>query len=116
MEYRLEPIKAPDFKDLQQPNYDILHDVISRFSQKVNRAREEQIIKALNENGYELDINNREELERFAKTRCELISFTYNDRKILKVDGKPICEWWDAHEFSWEGNKVTCVTGKPNGL
>lgn len=116
MKYKLEQIKTPHFKDSQQFDYDVLHDVERSFADKLSRAREKQIIKVLNDNGYNLDINNRAELKHFAKTRCELISFDYNDKKILKVDGKPICEWWDTYQFNWEVNEVTCITSKPNGL
>jgi len=110
MDYKLTKLENPDFRDLHLPNYDILHDVMSRCISETVKKREDQILKVLEDNGYKFE--NRVELEEFARTRCELISFQDSPKKILAVDGKQICEWWETSRFENDGNKFSCIIGE----
>ena len=101
--------------DKHETQYNEIQNLIKRFSDQVNRQREEQIIEALNDRGYNLDINNRSELEQFAK-RCTIAVFPSSNKKILIVDEKPVLEWWDTVDFSFDSNKIYCIACKTRCL
>ena len=105
MEFKVVATKLTD--DLGN---DLLADVIGRLVRDGANKREEQIIEVLKNNGHTFE--TKEELYEFAKTRCEVIAFDYNQRKILKVDGKPVCEWCDTPTFNNDGNTYKVTWGK----
>ena len=88
----------------------VCDEIIGQTISEIHREREAQIIKALKDRGY--DFQDRNELEFFAKTRCQVISFMNSSRKILAVDGKPICEWWDTFRLERDENKFTYIVGE----
>ena len=89
---------------------DLLADVMGRLLQDLANKREEQIIEALKIHGYIFE--TKDELYEFAKTRCEMIQFTYNQRKILKADGIQVCEWDDTPTFNIDGTTCSVTWGK----
>lgn len=118
MDYKQTKLESPELTDLQLPNYDILHDVMSSCISEIVKKREDQILKTLEDNGYKFQ--NRVELEEFARTRCQLLTFQDSLKRILVVDGKQTCEWWETSRFENNGNKITCIIGEhpsftPNG-
>lgn len=111
MSLKLTKLGNLDFIDLQLPKEKYFQDVMNLCTSQIIKKREEQILKVLEDNGYKFE--NRMELEAFAKTRCVLISFQDSSKKILIVDGKEICEWFETSRFENDDNKFTCIIGEP---
>ncbi len=61
----------------EEINYDIIHDVIGRISNELNKQLENLIIEGLKRKGFEF--KHRIELEAFVKERCR-----YEDNVDLK--------------------------------
>lgn len=91
-------------------DYGVLHSVINSCSSNIASAREGQLIQRLKECGFEFE--TRQELEHFAKTRCQLEVYS-NKLNILRVDENIIAEWWDTVEIKQEGEKWTAIAGNP---
>ncbi len=102
-------IKEPSI-DIDLNSYDFLHSVINSCSNQITEAWEQQIINKLEDNGYKFE--TRQELEEFAKTRCNLEHHP-NKLRRLTVDGLIICEWWDTLEITEKDGKYTSIKGNP---
>ena len=89
------------------------NSLMSKIEDKLNtdiRGKlDTQIIDILKNNGYIFE--NRAELEYFAKTRCSLVSSKGGNRKVLMVDNKELCEWYDDMFIDYENNKFTATFG-----
>lgn len=105
MNYKLEQIQTPELPELDSTT---VYDEIRTINEELNKFREDKILMILKEKGFEF--NSRAELLHFAKTRCELVSFSYNGHKILRVDGKNVCEFWETSKFNWEINNCKADT------
>ena len=104
---RLEKNKTPDI-NINYPDYDFLHSVINSCSEQITRAMDKKITDALEANGYKFE--TRQELEEFARTKCNLEHHT-NKLRRLTVDGLVICEWWDTLEVTEKDGKYTAIKG-----
>ena len=87
----------------------MIEEIIQNAITQVNRQRDEMIIDALKDAGYEF--NSRQELETFVMTRCSIIGFTYNNEKILKVDDTMICRWREDVKFEIKGTEIKITMG-----
>lgn len=88
----------------------LYREYVRNVIEETLQQRENQILKALEERGFKFE--NRIELEEFAKTRCQVLRFQ-NLKRILTVDGNPVCEWWETSRFENNGNTFTCIVGEP---
>ena len=48
----LTKIEAPNFENMDLPNYDIIHDVIGRLSNDLNKQLEDYVIEGLKKRPY----------------------------------------------------------------
>ena len=50
---KLTKIEAPNFENTDLPNYDIIHDVIGRLSNDLNKKLEDYVIEGLKRKGFD---------------------------------------------------------------
>ena len=84
---KLTKIEVPSFKDKDLPDYDIIHDVIGKLSNDLNKKLEDYIIKGLNRKGFEF--KHKLELEAFIKERCRCDNNIELKEKVYYVDNIP---------------------------
>lgn len=95
--------------------YRITEELTKKHIREVVKKREDQILQKLSEHGY--TFKNKLDLEHFAKTRCVLEKYD-NKYRVLRVDGKIVCEWWETSRFDQKTEKdgtykFTCIIGEP---
>lgn len=88
-----------------------LESIHRQVMENAIKQHEDRILNILAEHGYTFE--NRMELVHFAKTRCEVLNFTERKVKVLRVDGKPICEWYDTVRFENDGVNFKVIMGEP---
>lgn len=110
MKLELKQIELPEMPEEYKNAHDMIQNVMSRHLQEIAQKREDQILQKLSEHGY--TFKHKSELEHFAKTRCVLEKYD-NQLRILRVDGKIICEWWETSRFEQKENVMTVIVGEP---
>ncbi|SOU89466.1 hypothetical protein TNO010_400041 [Tenacibaculum finnmarkense genomovar ulcerans] len=101
---KLTRIEAPKFEDMDLPNYDIIHDVIGRLSNDLNKQLEDYVIEGLKRKGFEL--KNRVELEAFIKERCRCEDNISLKEKVYYVDNTPFL----FHNYKSEPLQMPSIT------
>ena len=104
-QYTTNPLLKAEFDKIENDRNAIMQKAFQEILQK----REDQILEKLKENGFEFE--NRAQLLEFAKNRCELLCMD-NKLRVLKADGKVICEWWETSRFENDGQTFTCIIGE----
>jgi hypothetical protein len=61
--------------------------------ESVYNRKDRLIINKLNELGYDLDINNMDQLKEFAETRCRVFRATHNNTVTLMIDQIGVLSW-----------------------
>lgn len=90
---------------------DYLEQAQKDFIDEIYNKRELQVLSALKDHGYVF--KNKMEYNHFLKTRCDLMIPNNSKKRILKVDGKVVIEWWETVRFKQDGNTFTCIVGEP---
>jgi len=85
-----------------------IETMINNISRSLMQKRDEQIMEALKECGYEFQ--NDYQIKRFAEEMATIYSF--KEKRILKVGDESICEWNDTLDFENNGNEIKVILGK----
>lgn len=100
-------IKTPEFEDMQLPNYDIIHDVIGRLHNDLNKQLEDAVIEGLKRKGFEF--KHLLELETFIKERCRCADNVDLKERVYYVDNIPFF----LHKYKSEIITDPKITGDP---
>lgn len=103
-------IKTPDFEDMQLPNYDIIHDVIGRLHDNLNKQLEDVVIEGLKRKGFEF--KHPIELETFIKERCRCEDNVDLKERVYYVDNTPFF----LHNYKSKIITDSKITGEPYRL
>ena len=82
-----EEINTANFKNMELPNYDIIHDVIGRISNDLNKQLEDSVVEGLKRKGFEF--KHKIELEAFVKERCRCEDNVDLKERVYYVDDIP---------------------------
>lgn len=99
-------IEAPKFEDMDLPNYGIIHDVIGRLSNKLNKELEDYVIEGLKRKGFEF--KHPLELEAFVKERCRCEDNIDLKQKVCYVDNIPFF----LHNYKSEPLQMSSITDR----
>ncbi len=103
---KLTKIETPDFENMDLPNYDIIHDVIGRLSNDLNKQLENYVIEGLKRKGFEF--KDRIELEAFIKERCRCEDNIDLKEKVYYVDNTPFF----LHNYKSESLQMPSITDR----
>jgi len=105
----MKPIKlnTPTFENMDLPNYDIIHDVIGRLHNDLNRQLEDSVIEGLKHKGFEF--KHPLELETFVKERCRCEDNIDLKERVYYVDDIPFF----LHNYKSEIITDPKITGDP---
>ena len=103
---KLTKIEASKFENLDLPNYDIIHDVIGRISNDLNKKFEDYFIEGLKLKGFEF--TNPLELEAFVKKRCRCEDNIDLKQKVYYVDNIPFF----LHNYKSEPLQIPSITDR----
>jgi len=91
-----ENTKAPNFKDMELYNFDMIHEATSKLYNDLSNQLENIIIEGLKRKGFEF--NNRLELERFVKEHCRCEDDIILKERVYYVDNIPFF----LHDYNTE--------------
>jgi hypothetical protein len=74
-------------KNIDLPNYDLMHDVTSRLSNNLNGQFEASVIEGLKRKGFEFE--NKLELKQFVKDHCRCEDNVGFQQRIYYVNDVP---------------------------
>ena len=102
----MKPIKLniQTFENMDLPNYDIIHDVIGRLHNDLNKKLEDYVIEGLKRKGFEF--KHPIELEAFVKERCRCEDNIDLKEKIYYVDNIPFF----LHNYKSEPLQMPSIT------
>jgi len=86
-----------------------IQDMFYKHMKEALNARDDQIIEKIKEHGYEF--KNKAELHEFARTRCT-IEVHGEVKRVLKVDDKTICYWYETSEMKEIDGTIHIVMGE----
>ena len=84
---KLTRVQTPEFKDMDLPNHDIIHDFIGWISNDLNKQLEDYVIEGLKIKGFEFKHKNK--LEAFLKERCTCEDNVHLKERVYYVDNIP---------------------------
>lgn len=100
-------IKTPEFECMPIQNYDVIHDVIGRLHNDLNKQLEDAVIEALKRKGFEF--KHPLELETFIKDRCRCEDNVYLKERVYYIDDIPFF----LHKYKREIITDPKITGSP---
>ncbi len=103
---KLTKIEAPNFEDIDLPNYDIIHDVIGRLHNDLNKKLENYVIEGLKRKGFEF--KHPLELEAFVKEHCRCEDNIDLKEKVYYVDNIPFF----LHNYKSEPLQMPSITDR----
>ena len=101
---KLTRVETPKIEDMDLPNYDIIHDVIGRLSNDLNKQLEDYVIEGLKRKGFEFKHKN--ELETFVKERCKCEDDVDLKERVYYVDDIPFF----LHNYKSEPLQMPSIT------
>lgn len=101
-------MKTLYFEDIQLPSDNIMHDVIDRLSNDLNRQLEDSVIEGLKRKGFKF--KHKLELETFLKHRCRCVDYIDLKKRVYYVDDVPFF----LHNYKNEIISDPRITGNPN--
>jgi hypothetical protein len=103
---KLTKIEVPNFENMDLPNYDIIHDVIGRLSNDLNKQLEDYVIEGLKRKGFEF--KHKIELEAFIKERCRCEDNIDLKERVYYVDNIPFF----LHNYESEPLQMPSITDR----
>lgn len=104
----MKPIKlsTQTFENMDLPNYDIIHDVIGRLYNDLNKKLEDYVIEGLKRKGFEF--KHTLELETFVKERCRCEDNIDLKERVYYVDDVPFF----LHNYKSEPLQMPSITDR----
>ena len=99
-------LNSVNLENIDLPNYDIIHDVIGRLSNDLNKKLEDYVIEGLKIKGFEF--KHKIELETFVKERCRCEDNIDLKEKIYYVDNIPFF----LHNYKNEPLQIPSITDR----
>lgn len=103
---KLIRIEAPNFENMDLPNHDIIHDVIGRLSNDLNKQLEDYVIEGLKRKGFEFKC--KAELGAFIKKRCRCKDNVDLKERVYYVDDIPFF----LHNYKSEPLQMPSITDR----